>query len=219
MDAGYFTGFRELASQLVPHIAADGDGAHDLSHIARVWESAMSLCAEEGGDAEIIAAAVLLHDCVHVPKNSPERASASRLAAEKARVVLTELGWAADRTGHVGSAIESHSYSGGVTPVTLEACILQDADRLDAIGMVGIARCFYTAGRMGSELYEASDPGGEARELDDARYALDHFPKKLLRVSSGFRTAAGARMARERHAEVERFYRGLLREIGHGGDA
>ncbi len=213
MDSEYFAGFEELAGVLLPYIEADGDGAHDLTHIARVWRNAGEIGADEGGDEEIVTAAVLLHDCVHVRKDSLERASASRLAAEKARRVLAGLGWASERVEHVAGAIESHSYSGGIRPATLEARIVQDADRLDALGMVGIARCFYTAGRMGSELYAAGDPGAEGRELDDLRYALDHFPKKLLRLSSGFVTEAGRRMALARHAEVERFYLGFLREL------
>jgi uncharacterized protein len=106
----------------------------------------------------------------------------------------------------VGDAIRAHSYSAGLTPGSLEGRILQDADRLDAIGAVGIARCFYTAGRMGSKLYDALDPQGKERDLDDRRYALDHFPMKLLRLATGFQTQAGSRMAQERHSRLQAFY-------------
>ena len=93
------------------------------------------------------------------------------------------------------------------------AKILQDADRLDAIGMVGIARCFYIAGRLGSALYEPVDPEARARPLDDAAYALDHFPAKLLKLAAGFNTEAGRRMAAERHRRLETFLAGLADEI------
>lgn len=101
----------------------------------------------------------------------------------------------------------------GVTPKTLEARILQDADRLDAMGVVGIARCFYTAGRMGSRLYEPKDPAGKDRDLDDSNWALDHFPKKLLGLSGGFQTHTGTRMAHQRHSRLQDFYETFIAEL------
>src|SRR5579859_1860963 len=173
MNASLFAPFDELAAGLSP-LSSGADGAHDTAHLARVWRNAKAIHIEEGGDLEILAAAVFLHDCVAVPKDSPLRSQASRLAALEAATRLNSLGWRAERIEWVASAIESHSYSAGIVPVTLEASILQDADRLDAIGFTGIARCFYTAGRMGSSLYETSDPRGEQRILNDAAFALDH---------------------------------------------
>ncbi len=79
--------------------------------------------------------------------------------------------------------------------------------------MVGIARCFYTAGRMGSKLYEPIDPAGKERILDNSNYALDHFPKKLLELSTGFQTRAGARMAQERHPRLQYFYERFIVEL------
>jgi len=117
-------------------------GAHDFTHLVSVWRNARAIQHEEGGDLEILAAAVLLHDCVEVPKNSPLRPNASRLSASEAGARLKALGWSQERTAWVASAIESHSHSAAITPSTLEASILQDADRLDAIGFTGIARRF-----------------------------------------------------------------------------
>jgi uncharacterized protein len=178
-----------------------------------VWQNARAIQVEEGGDLEILAAAVLLHDCVEVPKNSPLRSHASRLAAVEATARLKALDWNAERIDWVASSIESHSYSAGIPPKTLEASILQDADRLDAIGFTGIARCFYTAGRMGCQLYQASDPRGEQRDLNDAAFALDHFPAKLLRLAEGFKTKTGRRLAEQRHHVLSDFYLGMLNEI------
>ena len=142
------------------------------------------------------------------------RESASRLAAAEARLLLGALQWERPRIEVVAGAIESHSYSAGIQPTSPEGRILQDADRLDAIGLTGIARCFYTAGRMGSGLYDSSDPRGDARPLDDRRFALDHFPKKLLRLVDGFQTSAGQRLARDRQRILRDFYNGMLAEIG-----
>ena len=214
MNANRFAPYDQLARQLLPMNQADGDGAHDISHLERVWRNAKAIQTEEGGELELLAASVLLHDCVQFPKNSPMRESASRLAAEKARAVLETLQWERPCIEVVAGAIESHSYSAGIVPTSLEGRILQDADRLDAIGLTGIARCFYTGGRMGSALYDSSDPRGEERPLDDRRFALDHFPKKLLKLVDGFQTPAGQRLARDRQRNLQDFYDGMLAEIG-----
>lgn len=208
-----FAPFEALAETLLPHFDAAGDGSHDMAHIARVFRNAMRIHAIEGGDARRLAAAVLLHDCVSVEKNSPLRAEASRLAAEKAVQVLRSLDWTETECAAVYHAVHAHSFSAGIIPQTLEAKILQDADRLDAIGAVGAARCFYTAGRMGSALYDPADPLAKARPLDDRGFAIDHFPAKLFKLADGFQTAAGQAMARERHQRLVTIYEQFLDEI------
>ncbi|MDR6499558.1 uncharacterized protein J2785_002714 [Burkholderia ambifaria] len=203
-----------MAETLLAHWNdANGDGSHDTSHLQRVWKNAAAIHAEEGGDAEVLFAATLLHDCVSVEKNAPLRPQASRLSAEKARLVLKSLDWPDAKIDAVAHAVEAHSFSAGVTPMTLEAKTLQDADRLDAIGMLGVARCFYVAGRMGSALYDPADPHASARELDDTRFAIDHFRTKLLKLASGFQTATGARLANIRHGRLRRFLDEFADEI------
>ena len=209
-----FAPFQQLFQQLSCVLGASDDGSHDISHLNRVWRTARLIAAEEGGDLRLLAAAVILHDCVAVEKDSPFREQASRLSAEKAERVLKELQWSSLEVEAVSDAIRTHSYSAGLPPRSLEGRILQDADRLDAIGAVGIARCFYTAGRMGSKLYDALDPQGKDRDLDDRRYALDHFPMKLLRLATGFHTHAGSRMAQERHSRLQAFYDVFTGELG-----
>jgi uncharacterized protein len=214
MTTAAFAPFQYLAQTLLPHAFDDnGDGSHDTSHLQRVWKSAAAIQAEEGGDAEVLFASTLLHDCVAVAKNSPLRAQASRLSAEKAARVLASLGWPHARVQAAAHAIEAHSFSAGIAPLTLEAKTLQDADRLDAIGMVGVARCFYVAGRMGRALYDPADPHATQRPLDDTRYTLDHFQTKLLKLASGFQTATGARLAGIRHARLQRFIDEFADEI------
>jgi uncharacterized protein len=213
MTLPMFHPFDQLAVKLLDNLMDDEDGAHDLSHIVRVWHNAKLIHRDEGGDLEVLAAAVLLHDCVQVAKDSPLRSKASLLAANESRVRLAALGWAPSRIDAVACAIESHSFSAGVAPTSLEGCILQDADRLDAIGFAGIARCFYTAGRLGSRLYDLADPEANARPLDDVRNALDHFPRKLLTLEGSFKTRTGQELARERHRRVLEFHRGMLAEV------
>ncbi|THV14116.1 HD domain-containing protein [Rhizobium rhizophilum] len=205
LTAADFARHEALALELLPHATEGDDGSHDLAHIHRVFRNAMKIHAGEGGDSEILAAAVLLHDCVAVEKSSPLRSQASRLAAEKASGILAGLGWPDEKIAAVAHAILTHSFSANIPPETLEAKMLQDADRLDAIGMVGVARCFYIAGRMGSGLYHPGDPDAENRPLDDRSYAIDHFPAKLLKLSDGFQTETGAKLAKERHERLSLF--------------
>lgn len=209
-----FAPFDALAKTLLPHALAGDDGAHDIGHLGRVFANAMRIQAIEGGDAELLAGACLLHDCVAVEKDSPLRAQASRLAADKARGILADLGWAADRIEACAHAILTHSFSAGIEPETLEAKILQDADRLDAIGMIGVARLFYVAGRMRSGLYDPADPLAESRPLDDRRFAVDHFPAKLFKLADGFRTGAGKALAAERDRRLHQFREMFFEEIG-----
>ncbi|MBZ3693005.1 HD domain-containing protein [Phyllobacterium calauticae] len=214
MSIAAFAPFEALAEHLLPH-AIDGmsDGSHDLSHLLRVWKNATAIHNEEGGDSEILAAATILHDCVAVEKNSPHRAQASRLAAEKASKLLANIGWQSPRVAATAHAIEAHSFSANIPPRTLEAKILQDADRLDAIGMVGAARCFYIAGRMGSGLYDPWDPMATDRNLDDKSFAIDHFEVKLFKLSAGFNTVRGAQIAKVRQERLRRFLGEFLDEI------
>jgi uncharacterized protein len=204
-----------LAGELFAALGQHGnDGSHDRSHLLRVWRNATAIAEHEPGcDRSVLAAAVILHDCVQVEKNSPERARASRLAAAQARTILADLGWDTTRIDHAAHAIEAHSFSAAIVPETLEARILQDADRLDAIGAIGIARCFYVAGRMRSQLYEPADPAAMTRPLNDQTYALDHFGMKLFRIAGNFQTKTGQALADERTRTMRLYVSALLNEI------
>ena len=209
-----------LGAQLLHHAidktSAAADGAHDMAHLLRVWRSVQGLQAAEGGDLQVLLAATLMHDCVNVEKNSPFRAQASALAARKAATVLAGLDWPQARIEAVAHAIEAHSYSAAIAPRTVEARILQDADRLDAIGLIGAARCFSVGGRLGRALYDPADPRARQRPLDDTRYTIDHFQTKLLRLAEGFQTAEGARRAAIRQQRLRDFHEALLSEVEDG---
>lgn len=209
-----FAPHEDVAQALLPFVTdTTDDASHDLSHILRVWQNVRKLHAIEGGDARILTAAALLHDCVNVPKNAPHRSSASRLAAQKATEILDQLAWHTDDIQQVAHAIEAHSFSANVAPLTLEAKILQDADRLDAIGHIGIARCFYVSGRLGRALYDPENADASNRQLDDTKYAVDHFFTKLLQLSGSFQTETGTKFGAERHRVTHDFLEGLLREV------
>jgi uncharacterized protein len=114
----------------------------------------------------------------------------------------------------VTHAIEAHSFSANIEPQTVEAMILQDADRLDALGAVGIARVFYVGGRIGRALYHGDDILADNRALDDLNYSLDHFQTKILKLPESMKTAPGRRIAGERAAFVRIFIEQFCREAG-----
>jgi uncharacterized protein len=186
--------------------AAGDDGAHDTNHLHRVWRNATLLMDDyPEADALVVLAACYLHDLVNLPKNHPERHLASRQAAQLASRQLAGMGFPADKLAATAHAIETHSFSAGIKPETIEAKIVQDADRLDALGAVGLARMFYTAGRMGCALAHADDPMALHRELDDKAYSLDHIDVKLATLPAKMQTAAGRRLGQSRLRDLIAF--------------
>lgn len=189
------------------------DGAHDINHLHRVWKVAQLLLADHPeADTMIVQAACYLHDIVNLPKNHPDRAHASRLAAQHACEKLTAAGFPIDKLQGIAHAIEAHSFSAAITPTTIEAKIVQDADRLDALGAVGLARLFYTAGRMGSALAHPNDPLAEHRELDDRAYALDHIAAKLVALPMTMQTLAGRKIGGRRLIMLYQFRDSFVEE-------
>jgi uncharacterized protein len=195
-----------FAALAIECAGGDLDGAHDANHLDRVWRNAQSILADHPeADILVVLAACYLHDLVNLPKNDPNRAMASRRSADLARERLPALGFPPEKLDAACHAIEAHSFSAAIAPRTLEAKIVQDADRLDGLGAVGLARMFYTAGRMGWRLAHGSDPLGEDRPLDDQSYSLDHIPLKLARLPGMMQTAAGRRLGEERLAMLMAF--------------
>lgn len=191
------------------------DGAHDLGHLRRVWSNCQRIALGEGGaDLSVLLPAAILHDIVNLPKTSPDRARASRMSADHAAAFLAAAGYLPKRIPAVAHAIAAHSFSAGIAPETLEARILQDADRIEALGAIGLARMFHVAGATGRALFHDTDPMARHRPLDDGRFALDHIETKLLRLPDLMQTRAGRQLAEDR-ADVLRAFRSmLLAEIG-----
>ena len=181
------------------------DGSHDIGHFHRVWRMSQEISAQEGGDLEVLAAASWFHDLVNPPKDSPDRKHASSLSAEAAAPILVAQGFPQAKLPAVQHAIRAHSFSAEIMAKTVEAKVVQDADRLDALGAIGIARTFYVAGQMNSALFHPDDPLAEHRALDDRAFSLDHFETKLFQIAETMNTAAGRRIA-ERRADYMRQY-------------
>lgn len=195
------------------HNLESADAAHDASHVQRVAVNAVKFTNIEGGDLEIVIPAVWLHDCYTVSKKSELRKKASTLSAEKAEKLLLDWGYPQDNIQAIKHAIAAHSYSANIMPETLEAKIVQDADRIDSIGAIGVARMMMTGGKMDCTLYNEQDPFCSDREPQDRQWTLDHFYSKLLKLNSGFHTQAAQKEAQRRHDYMLEFLRQLESEI------
>ncbi|MBQ4861869.1 HD domain-containing protein [Pseudoalteromonas sp. MMG013] len=189
------------------------DTAHDITHIERVVKVAKQLTEVENADLSIVLPAAWLHDCVAVAKNHPDRAKASHMAADKAVVFLQSQGYDDTKLAAIHHAIVAHSFSANVTPMTLEAKIVQDADRMDALGAIGVSRCMKVGGAIARHLYHPEDPMCEYREADDKKYTLDHFFIKLLHIAAQMHTDAAKSEAAKRTAFMEDFLMKLKEEI------
>jgi uncharacterized protein len=206
----------EKLQRLIPLVKpyyGGSDPAHDWPHIGRVAATARQLAAGQPVNLECLLAAVYCHDLVNLPKDHPQRKEASQLAAREAAPHLTAAGFDHAEIELIQTAVIQHSFSRGEKPSCLEAAILQDADRLDALGAIGVLRCAAVNARMGSSFYEPLDPLAEERELDDKRYMVDHYFVKLFKLPELMNTDQGKRLAETRVAYMRDFLRELLGEI------
>ncbi|MGH1355865.1 MAG: HD domain-containing protein [Thalassovita sp.] len=190
------------------------DAAHDLAHLDRVWLTCQDISKSLQVDNAPLMAAAYLHDLVNLPKDDPNRAQASTLSAQAAIPHLRALGFTGIQANQTCHAITAHSFSAGIEPVSDTARILRDADRLDALGAIGIARTFAVSGQLGRKFYDLDDPFATTRTLDDTEFALDHWPLKLLRLPDGMLTERGRQIAQERVALMRDFLSHFASEIG-----
>ena len=212
-----FPWFEPLLARLREHLSAEPfqrDAAHDLGHILRVARLAYRLAKEEGADPEVCVAGALLHDLVYRPKNHLESPQTAQMAADLVPRWCQESAGLESRAEAVADAVASPSWSGGGTPASPEAAVVQDADRLEALGAIGVARVFATGASFGAGLWHPEDPWAESRELDDKAWSLDHFERKLLKLEADMKTTAGQRLAVARQRTMLAYLKALRAELG-----
>ncbi len=192
------------------------DPAHDIEHTRRVVANAILIARTEEAQLEIIIPAAWLHDCITYGKNSAGRSKSSQAAAHHAAELLQSHGYPSRFIKDIEHAIEAHSFSANISPRTIEAKVVQDADRLDAIGAIGIARCFMVGGKAGQSIYNAEEPFPESQKPDDGKYSIDHFYLKLLKIHEQMHTGAGRKEARRRTEYIEGFLLQLRSEMEFG---
>jgi uncharacterized protein len=190
------------------------DPAHDLQHILRVYKNAELIGKREGAEMEVLLAAVLLHDIVVYPKGSAKSSKSADDSADMAEKILKGYRVSKEKIDRISYCIRTHSYSRRLVPATLEGKILQDADRLDALGAIGIARTFSVGGSEDRMFYNPDDPFWKTgRKPDDRQWTLDHFQAKLLRLKDSMHTKAAQEMAEERTRFMEQFIEQLKKEL------
>ncbi len=197
----------------VAQARASAAPAHDFAHVLRVAESARHIAEAEGARLDVVVPAALLHELFNYPKEHPESHRSGDVCAEHALDVLRSEGVPGEVAEAVATCIREHAFSRGTLPGTLEGRVVQDADRLDAIGAIGIARCMATCAEMKRPFYSPVDPFCRAREPSDKEWGIDHFYRKLLRIPAGLHTATARGLAGERVAMMNAFLAQLEREI------
>ena len=187
----------------------NNDPAHDFEHIMRVYRNAERICKTESGNKKLVLSAVLLHDII---KNKNQKNSSEK-SAKLAEKILKENHFSPDEIMIISDAIKEHSFSKGRIPSTPEGKILQDADRLDAIGAIGLARVFSFSGSHNRPFYDPEDPFSKNRNFNDNKWALDHFFKKLLKLEQKMNTKTGKLLAKKRTKILKNFLKEMKHEI------
>jgi uncharacterized protein len=189
------------------------DSAHDFDHIMRVYKNAQKICKKEKTDEKLVLSAVLLHDVISYPKSDKRSKLSSFKSSEVSKQILKKYNFTENEIKIISDAIKDHSFSQNKTPKTIEGKILQDADRLDAIGAIGIARVFAVAGSEKRPFFSIADPFCKKRAPDDHKWALDHFYKKLLLLESLMNTKSGKIEAKKRTKVLKYFLSELKKEL------
>ncbi|MGI0027233.1 MAG: HD domain-containing protein [Nitrosopumilaceae archaeon] len=189
------------------------DSAHDFEHIMRVYKNAQKIGKKENANMKLVLAAVLLHDIISFPKSVKKSKTSSIKSSIASKRILQNHGYDKGEIKIISDAIRDHSFSRGMVPSTIEGKILQDADRLDAIGAIGIARTFAVGGSERRPFYNKSDPFCQRRKPDDNNWTLDHFYKKLLLLEKKMNTDAAKKEASRRTKIMKKFLEDFKKEI------
>ena len=205
LDDSVFDEIKKQTAQYYKH------SHHDKYHIERVYNLALRIAKEEKADTDTIKAAVLLHDIARAQEDEGTITDHASEGARMARKILTEANFPANKIDNVIHCIETHRFRKRLTPKTLEARILQDADRLDIIGAIGIARVFTRGGWSNTPIH---DPKIKPKTQYDgkSKTSTNHIQEKLLKIKDTINTKTAKKIADERHTYVEQFLERLLRE-------
>ncbi len=191
--------FEKLTAKVKALQTGEATG-HDWFHTQRVLAMSREIAKQEDCNMDIVQAAALLHDVADHKFGYTKESRGALL-----RQLMTEAGFPAELQEAVMEVVESISFSEGVPcreSLRKESDVVKDADRLDALGAIGIARTFAYGGKMGRPIYDPEDPAN----------SLQHFDDKLLRLADGMRTDAGKALAVKRHEFLLQFKEQFLRE-------
>lgn len=203
----------EKLKEEVKKLVRKNDPAHDFEHVMRVYRNSEKIGKREGARMKLLLSAALLHDIVSISKSDRKSSNSSLKSAILAQKILKRHGYSRDEIGIISDAIRDHSFSRGKVPETIEGKVLQDADRLDAIGAMGIARAFSVGGRGNRPFYSKLDPFCQRRRPDDQKWTLDHFYKKLLILEKMMNTKTAKIETKRRTKIMQKYLNDLKKEI------
>ena len=194
-----------------------GDPSHDFSHIERVLHLAVDIAKTVNADPDIVIPAALFHDIIVYKKDSKESRNEANESADVAEKVLRNIPeYPSGKIESVKICISQCSFSKGITPTLLEAKVLQDADRLEATGVVSIMRTFASCGQMGRPFYSKEDPLCKKGSIP-FRSGIDLFYNRLLVVESMMHTKYAKKIAKGRTKFLKQFLNQLEKELEESG--
>ena len=208
----------DLVRRVAQHIKAKftlESSGHDWHHIRRVWMLARQIGAQEGANQELVELGALVHDIADWKSHDGD----DNVGPREAERLLREEGASADVIKQVVDIVATISFKGAgvITAMSsLEGKCVQDADRLDAIGAIGIARCFAYGGHAGRQMYDPDEPPvmhptAEAYKASKG-HSVNHFYEKLFLLKERMNTATGKALADERHLFMEQYVERFLAE-------
>lgn len=190
------------------------DSAHDREHIYRVLYAALDIArTEEGADLDILVAACLLHDIGREDQFRDQRLCHAEVGSRKARDFLLELGWDQARADWVSNCVLTHRFRSDRPPVSLEAKILFDADKLDVTGAIGIARTLFYGGQISQPLYAIGEDRQVLTAPDSPPSFFREYNYKLRHIARQLYTPRAKELAAQRQATADGYYDALLREV------
>jgi len=187
---------------------------HGIDHIERVLKNALKIAETEKCDVEVVRAAAVLHDIArHLDEKNLKGPCHAEKGAEMAREILEEYDYTKEQKDNIIHSIRVHRYSSKLKPETIEAGIIQDADRLDALGAIIVARVFCKCGEMNGVMHDPSITPSEYKGAANTKTAINHFYEKILKIKpETFNTSKGQELARERYEFTKKFLNQFLKE-------
>lgn len=188
-------------------------GSHAFDHTERVYNLALKIGEKEKADLDVLKAAVLLHDVARLKEDNKEIECHAEHGAKMAEDILREMSFPEDKIENVVHSIKVHRHSKRLIAETKEAKILQDADRLDALGAITIARMFSTGGKMNTPLYKPKIPFGKVYPGYYSDSTIHGFYSKILKITpETFNTSLARKLAKERYEFVKKFLNQFFKE-------
>ncbi len=205
----------EQTIDFVKNTLQNAEGGHDWWHTYRVWKTAQLIAKSEAADTEIVELAALLHDIADAKFHNGDETLGARIAQQ----FLESHGFDTTKTHHIAQIIQNMSFKGGNADAkfnSLEMQIVQDADRLDALGAIGIARAFNYGGFKNRAMYDPNIPPQMKMSPEEYRKStaptINHFYEKLLLLKDRMNTETGKKLAEQRHQFMEDYLKQFYAE-------